>query len=159
MTRPHTYEVVDHTFLDRAPVRVHAVIAIDCTPDELFRAFEREDAWRATLGLGVKWTSPKPYGVGTTRTITTPNGQDLDEVFVTWEDGKQMAFYIEGGSTGMFDAFFEDYAVKPLGEGRCMLTWRVGIRMRGISRLIGPLVGFVLKRGAQNFAKFADFTG
>jgi hypothetical protein len=158
-TKRYTYEQVGPEFLESAPVKLLAVVVVDAPPEAVFRAMEREDAWKAALDLDVTWTSARPFGVGTTRTVRTSSGTELDEVFTAWDPGERMAFYMPGGSSRMFAAFYEDYALEPLDGGRCRLVWRVGIRMRGVAKLIGPLVKRALEKGAGGFARFAEFTG
>ena len=152
------YEKVGPEFLETAPVKVLAVVVIDATPEAVFRAMEREEAWKATLRLDVTWTSERPFGEGTTRTVRTPMGIELDEEFTAWEAGERFAFYMPSGTTKMFAAFYEDYRLEPLDGGKSRLVWKAGIKMRGAAKLIGPMVKLVLERGAGGFSKFADFT-
>ncbi len=154
----HTYEEVGPEFLESAPVKVNAVIIIDAPPEAVFRVMELTEPWKAALGLDVTWTSEKPFGVGTTRTVTTPTGDELDELFTVWEPGERLAFYMPSGSAKMFAAFYEDYHLEPLHGGKTRLTWRAGIRMRGLARPLGPVVKRALERGANGFTKFADYT-
>ena len=46
------------------------------------------------LGIDrVDWTSPRPFGVGTTRTVTFQGGgMEVYETFIAWDPGKHMAF-------------------------------------------------------------------
>ena len=59
-------------YYESAPQRFVYERTIECSPDELFDIFEDEHSW-PVWGTGiakVDWTSPKPYKVGTTRTVT-----------------------------------------------------------------------------------------
>ena len=154
----YTYEKVGPEFLKSAPVKVKATVLIGAPAEAVFRAMEREASWKATLGLDVTWTSERPFGEGTTRTVRTPTGTELDEIFTTWRPGEQLAFYMPSGTTRMFQAFYEDYRLEPVDGDTCRLVWTAGIRMRGVAKLIGPVVKFALERGAGGFARFAEFT-
>lgn len=78
-------------------------------------------AWTEWLPLtGVTWTSPQPFGVGTTRTVNVGE-QEIDEVFFGWEEGRRMAFYFKS-STLPVSAAAEDYRVVEV-PGGCELHW------------------------------------
>ena len=105
--------------------RTEAVLP--CSPDALFDVFEDPVSW-TVWAVGIKrveWTSPKPYGVGTTRTVTFLDGTEVYERFVGWERGREMAFVLEGHTNEIFKSFGERYTVRDVGSGRCHLVWTV----------------------------------
>src|ERR1700712_5543562 len=57
----------------------------------------QSDASVSAWGMGVKsltWTSPRPFGVGTTREVALPVGTaTVRERFVHWDEGYRYSFY------------------------------------------------------------------
>ena len=86
--------------------RYRTEAVLPCSPDALFDVFEDPVSWTVwAVGIkNVEWTSPKPYRVGTTRTVTFADGTEVYERFVAWERGREMAFVLEGHTTEMFKA-------------------------------------------------------
>jgi hypothetical protein len=118
---------------DAAPVRYVNVVELPCTPAALFAVLEDADAWpRWAPGIAeVAWTSPRPFGVGTTRTVTFWGGMDVFERFTAWEHGRRLGFTFEGTTELVWRRFAERYDVDDLGDGRCRLTWTVGYEPAG----------------------------
>ena len=111
--------------IHNAPVKVVNTIDIDCSAQRLFAIFEDEHAWTvwgSSLDK-VTWTSPKPFGVGTTRTVEMAGGIVGVEAFIAWEDDKQMAFCFTESSMPNMAAFGEDYVLEALGDNKVRLIW------------------------------------
>ncbi|CAA0095471.1 putative protein [BD1-7 clade bacterium] len=111
--------------LHQAPVLIENTIEIDCSAERLFAIFEDEHAW-TVWGSSLEeviWTSPKPFGVGTTRTVKMAGGIMGVEQFTAWETNRRMAFCFTESSMPNMAAFGEDYVVESLGENRCKLVW------------------------------------
>ncbi len=73
-------------------------------------------AWCSVIDA-VRWTSPRPFGVGTTWTVTSLHGANvLDERFFRWEEGRRKSFYAVRSSGPLFRRFAEDYVVEPVSE-------------------------------------------
>lgn len=101
--------------------------------------------WTEWLPLtDVTWTSPEPFGVGTTRTVEM-SGQKIEETFFAWEDGRRMAFRFER-STLPVSAGVEDYQVVPV-EGGCELRWTG--KASGLFP-VAQLLSFGLRKGLQD---------
>ena len=62
---------VDASFLDTAPMRFKNVVELNASPAKVFAIFEDGESWPQWFRAirKVAWTSSKPYGVGTTRTV------------------------------------------------------------------------------------------
>ena len=74
---------VDASFFDTAPMRFKNVVELNASPAKVFAIFEDGESWPQWFRAihKVAWTSNKPYGVGTTRTVwLTP--VTLDEHFM-----------------------------------------------------------------------------
>lgn len=103
-------------------------------------------AWTEWLPLdSVEWTSPKPFGVGTTRTVYL--GKDvIEEEFFGWEDGKRMAFRFNA-SPFPLSAAVEDYRLKDTSNG-CELLWTFKVSaIFPISWILQAKIKSTLKNG------------
>ncbi|MEM7532790.1 MAG: SRPBCC family protein [Chloroflexota bacterium] len=127
----------------------------------VFTSLEDGPAWKEWLGIDVEWTSDKPFGVGTTRTVTA-NGQQFDEYFVVWEEPLRMGFYFERGTLPL-SAFAEDYTLTPLSDSSCELAWTFAFEWGGplpivLGRLFGMFFAFNGKRSLKSLAKMMEST-
>ena len=140
-------EPTDVTFFDTAQVKNVYSAELPVSPAVLFDIFEDPASWpKWAPGIGkVVWTSPKPYDVGTTRTVIFWGGMEVYEDFVKWERGKEMAFLFSGTTQEVFGRFGEHYRVEDLGGDRCRLTWTVCYEPVGTFAKIHGWVAGVLK--------------
>ena len=124
---------VGMAFFEGATERFQYDVELDVSPTELFAIFEDPEAWPAWCpGIhSVEWTSPKPYGVGTTRIVRMKGKMDVYERFIDWEPGERMAFVLEGATQDTYWAFGERYEVEALEGGRARLRWTVAYDPRG----------------------------
>lgn len=127
---------IDMDYFDTAKLRFEIHSDLECTPDRLFDIFEDADSWPVWVDsiLNVEWTSPKPFGLGTTRTVSMKGDMEGYEEFIAWERGSRMAFQFVGSNKNNIDVFGEDYTVKDLGNGRCHLTWVVVMEPKGAGK-------------------------
>ena len=145
------YESIDLSFMSTTPHSFSAEVELDCSPEQLFDVFEDPDSWAEWVDAitGVEWTSPKPYRVGTTRTVTLLGRQVANEEFIAWDRGKHMAFKFVSGTMPV-DAFGENYEVTDLGGGRCKLRWTLALKQSGPMRLtliiFAPAMRWVVRR-------------
>lgn len=152
---------VDMRFFDTAPVRFTNSIEINSTPEKIFAAFEDAESWPvwAPAIKKVTWTSPKPFGLGTTRTVDMQGGIAGYEEFIAWEPGKRMAFRFNEATMPGMDAFGEDYIVETTANG-CRVTWTVAMAPTGISRVVIPVFKPVMKlvfgKFLKNLKKYAE---
>ena len=130
--------------------------------DALFRCFEDGPAWKEWLGWDVEWTSPKPFGIGTTRTLTRRR-QRIEETFLAWEDGRRINFRFDR-TTLPLAAFAEDYVIEPTGESSCELAWTYAYEWGGPLKpvgtwLFGTVFGINGKRVMKKLARFMEASG
>ena len=159
MPRVRTYRTVDAGFLDAAPVCETLRQAIPASAGATFATLEDADAWPVWLVPvdEVVWTSPRPFGVGTTRDITGKLGT-ISELFFAWEAGKRMSFCFTSGRVPGLVAFAEDYEVVPTGSTTCELVWRHAFEFAGAYRAMQPVVAFGFKRTcARSLRKLAAY--
>ncbi|NRB40538.1 MAG: SRPBCC family protein [Pseudomonadales bacterium] len=137
--------------LHTAPVLVKNSIEIDCSAAHLFAILEDGPAWPlwASSLTDVTWTSPKPFGMGTTRKVAMSGGIVGVEEFVAWQTDKQMAFCFTESSMPNMEAFGEDYQLESLGDNKVRLTWYAAFWPSNIIAklsfaLFKPFMGFFL---------------
>ena len=137
----HECRRIDHSFFQTAPACYRATVEVRASSEEIFDSFENAEDWPiwAAPITKVEWTSPKPFGVGTTRTVTMVGNMVGEEEFIAWERGSHMAFCFTRASSAMIEAFGEDYQVVDLGNGACSVTWTMAIETGGIGRFTTPL--------------------
>lgn len=151
----HTCRKIDLSFFDTARERLKFDVELDCTPDRLFEILEDAEAWpRWARGLKrVEWTSPRPFGVGTTRTVDLLGGPQVYEEFIAWEHGTLLAFHFVGASERVWDAFGERYDVTPLPGGRCRWVWTVAYEPVGYYGKLHPWIRPLMRWALGGFTK------
>lgn len=154
------YEVVDDSFFTEAAYKTTMLANLDCDTDTLWRILAAPEPWEEWLGLkNVTFTSPEPYGVGSTRTVQIAN-QTLNEKFIAWTPGERMAFFMESGSMPV-RAMAEDYRLTATSTGTSRLAWTVALT--GRPRLTSSPLGLGLhaagNRGLKKLVTFVTEHG
>jgi ribosome-associated toxin RatA of RatAB toxin-antitoxin module len=123
---------VDLSFFAGAPERFVLEVELPCTPRRLFDILEDPASWpQWAPGIRrVEWTTPKPHGVGATRTVDLVGGMSITEHFILWEQDRTLAFYVSEATQPVWWSFAERYQIEPVGHGRCRLTWTVAYEPR-----------------------------
>jgi hypothetical protein len=120
-------EPVDASFFDSAPFRLRATFNIPRPAADVWAELTADDAlnWCRIINA-LEWTSPRPFGVGTTRTVTSLGGTNvLHEHYFQWEEGRRQSFYVLEASGPLFRRFAEDYLVEPTGDASCRFEWTI----------------------------------
>lgn len=154
MARMYSCEPVDAAFVDTARFRFSNSVDIPASPEQLFEIFSDAEAWPqwARVITRVEWTSPPPYGPGTTRTVHMLGGLVGDEVFLDWDPGRHMSFRFTSCSTRLVTAFAESYDVVPTAAG-CRLTWTLALSGRPPATLSLAVLRPVLNLGFRRFLR------
>ena len=120
--------------------RAHSVVEreMPASAARLFALLEEGETWCRFFPVirRVEWTSPRPFGTGTTRRVTVIGGVRLDEVFWTWEAGRRMGFAVTAASVRGLRGLVESYDLVPLGDARCRLRWEMGIEFAGAPKSV-----------------------
>lgn len=147
-------------FFDSAEVRFQYEMLLDTTPERLFEIFEDEKSW-TVWAPGIReviWTTPKPYGVGTKRTVIFQGGMEVYEQFIAWDRGKEMAFIFEGITQPIWWSFGEHYRVEPSASGKVKLTWTVAYnprhRFAKLSPFLKPAMWLTLRSFTKRLEKY-----
>ncbi|MGV9798676.1 SRPBCC family protein [Mycobacterium sp. NPDC003449] len=162
MARTYECERVGLDFVDHAPFRFVSTVDLAITPEQLFEVLADETSWPhwATVITDVRWTSPQPRGVGTTRTVTMRGFIVGEEEFLAWEPFSHMAFRFNTSTSNAISAFAEDYHVVETGEG-CRLTWVMAMKPSGLAGRVGmtlgqPVMAWLFQRFLHNLRRYTD---
>jgi hypothetical protein len=140
-------EPVDETFLDSAPVRLADTFAIARPAADVWDELTADGTlWWCRITDEVRWTSPRPFTTGTTRTVKALKGANvLNEHYFRWEEGRRKSFYVVESSAPLFRRFAEDYVVEPTSESSCTLTWTIAYEPRPSMKLGRPVNDRILR--------------
>lgn len=123
-------------FLKTAPRVFCAVVEVAATPEQIFASFEEASDWPkwAPPIQRVEWTSPRPFGLGTTRRVWMSGNLVADEVFIAWDYPKHMAFCFSHCSQSLIDTFVEDYRLTVLPNGKTQVVWTMCMSPKGLGK-------------------------
>ncbi len=94
----------------------------------------------------VNWTSPRPFGVGTTREVVALGGATMRERFFRWDEGSRHSFAAYESNLPLFNRFAEDYIVEADGADT-LFTWVVAIEPKGALALPFKVIAPAVKAG------------
>jgi Polyketide cyclase / dehydrase and lipid transport len=138
---------VDESFFDSAPVRLSDTFEVARPAADVWAELTADDAlWWCRIIDELKWTSPRPFGVSTTRTIKSLKGANvINEHFFRWDEGRRKSFYVIDASAPLFTRFAEDYLVEPGSDGSCRFTWTIAYESRPSMRPGTPVNNRLLR--------------
>ena len=149
-------------FVDTAPARLINTVHVKATPEQIWSALEDATAWPrwAKAIKRVEWTSERPFGVGTTRTVTMSGRMTVFERFIAWEPHRLLAFRFDRASMNGVSAFAESYTIEPRADGTTSVTWVMAMAPAGPSRAIVPLTRPLMRalfgRWLRNFGRLVE---
>jgi hypothetical protein len=159
----HRLDPVDESFFDAAPHRYVFPIDAPVPPERMWASLTSDEsvaAWGRSV-QSVRWLSPRPFGVGTTREVVLPlRSISVHERFVVWDEGRRYAFEVYEANRKVFRRFAENYVIEPR-DGGSRLTWTVAMeplpRLRRLVDLARPLNRLMFGRlAAEGRSYFAD---
>ena len=92
MTRWYPLAESDDDFLCYAEFRFAHTVEVPVAAEHVWAAFSADDALVSFSRsiTAAEWTSPRPFGVGTTRTVTVGHGAaSLRERFYRWDGDRK----------------------------------------------------------------------
>jgi hypothetical protein len=160
MTRWYPLEPADADFFATAPLVYRYPVRLSVPPQRVWESIA-SDRSLADWGLGVRrltWTTPRPFGVDTTREVVLPlSSMTVREHFFRWDEGKGYSFYVYESNRPLVRRFAEDYVIEADGTGS-LFTWTIAIeprpRLTPLMKLLGPVnkASFGrLARGAKSY--------
>ena len=142
MKRPwFAMKPVDASFFQTAPVVISDTMSISRPAAQVWDDLTADGtlSWCRILD-NIEWTSPRPFGVGTTRTVKSLKGTSvLHEHYFRWEDGRRKSFYVVEASAPLFNRLAEDYVVEPSGDAACRFTWTIAVEPKAATRPLNPV--------------------
>ena len=145
MTNWRTLEPADASIFETALQLYRYPVKLAVPPERVWESIA-SDRSLADWGMGVKslkWTTPRPFGVGTTREVVLPlSAMTVREHFFRWDEGKGYSFYVAETNRPGIARFAEDYVIEPDGDGS-VFTWTIALEPKGallpVLRVAGPL--------------------
>jgi hypothetical protein len=129
MARWYPLEPCDETFFDTAPFVYRYPVELDVPPERVWESLTSDRAL-ADWGLGLsslRWTSPRPFGVGTTREVVLPlKAMAVRERFFRWEEGSRKSFHGVEANRPLLRRMAEDYLVEKTESGS-RFTWTIAM--------------------------------
>lgn len=167
MARWYSLEIPDESTFTTATELFRFPVRLPVAPERVWESLA-SDASVSAWGLGVRslrWTSPRPFGVGTTREVVLPlRAMTVREEFTRWDEGKGYSFYVAAADRPGLRSFAEDYVVEPDGDGT-LFTWTIALEPQRALRLpmrlgrpLNRLAFGQLVRGARNYFGQAEAT-
>ena len=158
MTRWFALESADAGFLDSAPHVFRYEKHFVATPEQVWESLQSDEslaAWGNTVG-SVTWTSPRPFGVGTTREVATGPAL-VRERFFAWDEGSGYSFHATACNAPLFRRFAEDYRIEADGAGT-RFRWVVAIEpvpaLRLPFKVLAPVLKAAFGRAATDGQKY-----
>lgn len=160
----HALEPVDESFFRNAPIVHRYPVKLPVPPEQVWAQISSDESLSAWRGLRVPrltWTSPRPFGVDTTREVVLPlSAMTVRERFFRWDEGKGYSFYVYEANRPGIRRFAEDYVIEPDGSG-AQFTWTIAIepqpRIAPVMKLLSPVnkqaFGQVARGAKSYFAK------
>ncbi|MDT4900753.1 MAG: hypothetical protein QOJ78_1683 [Pseudonocardiales bacterium] len=137
---------ITEDYFASAPVRFAATFHIPRPAADVWSELVSDRPLRWCRVLNIRWTSARPFGVGTTRRAKILGGVLIvDERYFLWEEGRRMAFSVESANLPMFTHLAEDYLVEANGPDACTFTWRAGLEPTLLGKAGGPVNGLLFK--------------
>jgi hypothetical protein len=145
---------VDESFFESAPQVLAHTWEIAQPAQAVWAELTGPQPLHWVRGLNVRWKSPAPYGVGSTRTASVLGLVTVQEHFFIWEEGHRKAFYASAANLPVFNALAEDYVVESRGPNACAFTWKIAIAPSPLGKPGAPLNRVVFGAGFRDTGKY-----
>ena len=139
---PFDLATTDETFIHRASRRVGVAVDVARPAQDVWDdlTVDRPMASYCRIISRIDWTSPRPFTVGTTRTVRVLGGLFvIDESYVRWDEGRRKVFVGVGMNLPVIRRFAEDYLVEPVGADRSRFTWTAVWEPTTLGRPLEPV--------------------
>jgi hypothetical protein len=157
MTRWYSLEPADERIFKTAAQVYRYPARLEVPPERVWESIASDESL-AAWGLGVRrltWTSPRPFGIGTTREVALPlRLATVRERFFRWDEGKGYSFYVESTDRPGLKTFAEDYTIEPDGTG-CVFTWTIALEPKRALAPVMTALGPVNRLGFGQVARAA----
>ncbi|GAB93875.1 SRPBCC family protein [Gordonia rhizosphera] len=155
MARDYPLDDIDLGFFDTAPVTYRIDVNLPVSPQRAWAELTRQNTLNWCRAIkAIEFTSPPPYGVGTTRKASLgPGFAGLSEHFFVWDEDPETghyrnAFRAVSASTPGLRRFGEVTEVKPADVG-CRMIWSFALELASSAKAVvafsGPTANSVFK--------------
>ena len=149
---------IDLSFFDSAPEVYQDEWDIN-VPAEQFWPDLVDNPLHWCRGLKIRWTSPRPFGVGTTRHVSALGTIQADEHFFLWEEGVRFAFHFTRSNIPLFRRFGEYYELTPTGPSSCRFTWKLAAEPTLFGRAGGVITSTLFRSLFRDTTKYVKTLG
>jgi hypothetical protein len=129
MTKWHELQPADETFFATAPYVYRFPVELPVPAERVWQSLT-SDRSVAAWGPGVqslKWTSPRPFGVGTTREVVLVlHSITVREEYFRWDEGNGYSFFVREANRPVLRRMAENYELESTATG-CLFTWTVAM--------------------------------
>lgn len=154
MRRWHALAETHDDFLQDAPFRFVNIVDLPVPPERTWAAVTDDDAlvsWSRFV-TSRRWTSPRPFDVGTTCELTLIGFLTARERYYRWEEGRRMTFSAVEASVPGLRRLAEDFLVEGRPDGS-RLVWTIVLEphpaLTPVLRLAEPITALVLRSVAR----------
>lgn len=156
----HPIKPSELDYATQTPYYLDNVLRIEAPPEIVFNVLSESDwgQWFVDFG-SVTWTSPKPYGIGSTRTVQLKM-LSVDERFLAWNPGSRFSFSIDAIDLPLVEAMMEDMQMLPLDNGQATeFRWRVYYTPTALMSAVHPIArGIFEGMFKQSLANLKTYT-
>jgi Polyketide cyclase / dehydrase and lipid transport len=148
----------DEAFFERAPARFQDAMEIPLPAESVWAKLVADDAFAwCALVKRVAWTSPPPFGAGTTRTAWMLGGAFvINERFFRWEEGRRSSFVVDRASVPGYRRLGDDYLVEPVSVDACRFTWTIAAEYQPLARAGVPLARLIAQRMFRDTRRYFE---
>jgi hypothetical protein len=132
----------DEAFISRATRKVSLSVDIARPAQDVWSELTADNPMASYCRIisRIDWTSPRPFGVGTTRRVRVLGGLFvINESYVRWEEGHRKVFVGVRMNLPLIRRFAEDYVVEPIGVDRSRFTWTAAWEPTALGRPMAPV--------------------
>jgi len=151
-------EPIDLSFFDSAPNVYEDQWDINVPADQFWPDLV-DNPLHWCRGLKIRWTSPPPFGVGTTRHVSVLGAIQADEHFFLWEEGVRFAFHFTRANVPLFKRFGEYYEVQPTGPNSCRFIWKMAGEPTLVGKAGGPINSLIFRSLFSDTARYVKTLG
>ena len=137
-------------FIEAAPFRYVTTVDLRVSPERTWAALTADDtlvSW-SPLVTGLRWTTPRPFDVGTTREVTVLRFVTARERYYRWESGQRNTFTAVQITLPGLRRLAEDYVVERTRDGS-RLIWTMALEphpaLRPVLCLAHPVTAWMLR--------------
>jgi hypothetical protein len=133
-------EATDESFFVDAPHRVVVDVTVNRPAADVWTELTEDNPMASYCRAlsSITWTSPRPFGVGTTRTARILGGLiTLDEYYSTWDEGRRKVFVGVRVMPPVLRRVAEEYLIEPIDAQHSRFRWTAVWEPTTLGRPIG----------------------